>query len=301
MRRLSLRAPGALIPGRAPRAARIASPTPLRQPQGVGEGRESRWRGVNAYRPPSAPYATVRVPPEPPTPAPGCARWLVLLLLLLLPMWRNQHREPYPDVLLPSPPPCPEDPEPQLTVVATDDSGSTRRSDPFDRRYPEARGVLDWLADGGACHPDDTVAVVHFGDVASDPVVVLHGNTVLEAAGPALAGPDPQVGGGTDILAAIDVADDLAASHPDPEPRLVLATDGELSSDAYPQTVEAVGRWRGGVSAVALGGALPDEWAGAPIEQTVLDRGTRFGDIAYLLSEQWITDTRPELSGSTRP
>lgn len=115
--------------------------------------------------------------------------------------------------------------EPLRVILIMDDSGSTLRTDPGDRRYEAAQAMVDFLA--GLALPDrsDVVQVVHFAGTAAADTPVR-----LSSPNPGIAGPRRDLGRGTSIVAGIRAADEIAAQPFVGKTVAILFTDGQVGS-----------------------------------------------------------------------
>ncbi|WP_433020528.1 hypothetical protein [Kribbella sp. CA-294648] len=150
-------------------------------------------------------------------------------------------------------------PEPTITIVITDDSGSVigpAGADPVSNRYDEAWRAFRAIGRRGAGH--ELGAVLHFdaptsGDVPPTPLT----RSGLQRLRSGLHVPRDAAGTsclGTSLQAAAEMADHYANY----EAMLIVLSDFELFDDNVSQVLDDLANFPGDVHAVILGGTPVD-------------------------------------------
>lgn len=228
---------------------------------------------------PTVPAGGLR-PPRPHRRPLHLPPWLLLPLLIIPLAARSLWPEPYPTVPLP-PLACDNPEKGLLTIVVDDRSGSTYRTDPDRRREPEIRQVVHWL-DQADCHPDDAVAVAQFDNVLP-PLTPARLDDGLERILAAI--PDTAPESSSTLTGPVTQATAWAEQHPDLQPVLLIATDGELAD--YDTAFPALDAFPGPVNILALGGPLAADWDRAAVTDGITElRGqVVLGDVARPLAQ----------------
>jgi uncharacterized protein (DUF58 family) len=216
-------------------------------------------------------------------------------LVLLAALAALTMRSEQPDVVIESLPPCTATldgaSDPQVTVVVFDVSGSVIDSggaDPAGRSFEEGRLLAAALAEA-PCSADDRMGAVIF---ASSPVEVppipLTSLSVIESA--LTRPPDGEIGGSTNLSAALDTVAEIAARYPDHTATAIVLSD--MQPDDPARVASALEELDGlNLHLVALGEADQSfDWAFQSV--TPLDQ-VRRGDIARALATA-VSQTRTE-------
>lgn len=164
----------------------------------------------------------------------GPRRWPWLLLLLPL-VWGTilLARQATAETPLDLGGPLPCGSGPRLVVTVLDVSSSVidpQGADPKGRSFDEARAVAEHLAKH-PCHPDDRFGAVIFADqpVALEPTLLTSASIVQAAL---RRPPASELGGGTNLLAAIDTAKAMAARFPGHDRTVVVLSDMQQDQPA---------------------------------------------------------------------
>lgn len=168
-----------------------------------------------------------------------------------------------------------EDPTPVITWVWIDESGSTGSSDPTGARITDTRAFAAMLArsdDNSGAEDNsgagDKLAIGHFADrtSASRPLSPASEMGAIDAA---LAG-GHDVGGGTNVLAAVQAGSAQCAEHPESHNIAILVTDGQAGNLNEVETVMASSPCRWGLVALSAdrlfsSSGAQERWAEMPL------------------------------------
>lgn len=139
---------------------------------------------------------------------------------------RNSQRNASASIIFP---PC-ESHRPQITIAVLDVSSSVidpRGADPSGRSFQQARRLAAALADK-PCTRDDRFGAVIFADKAVEvPPTLVTSQSVIEKT--LVRPPRHEIGGGTDLTRAIDLADQVAQRFPRAEVTAVVLSDMQTS------------------------------------------------------------------------
>ncbi|WP_432948233.1 hypothetical protein ACQPXM_13160 [Kribbella sp. CA-253562] len=160
-------------------------------------------------------------------------------------------------------------PDPTITIVITDDSGSVigpAGADPVSNRYEEAWRAFRAIGRGGARH--ELGAVLHFDTPTSRDVPP----TPLTRAGLQQLRSGlrfPRDSAGTSCLApSLEAATELTDQYPTHAATLIVLSDFELFDDNAAQVLDDLANFPGSVHAVTLGGTRMDGILGDRIRVT---------------------------------
>ena len=200
---------------------------------------------ISAGRAPRLRRPTARVH-DPRTPLRFIAAIATLLIISALPILAGRALVQIADIGPANPPdiaaPVPGTRtlnQPLSLLLAVDASGSMEASDPRGLRYLDARAVVRWLGDHSE-NTDDRFGSIHFASnpgLELPPIPVQGNLPVIDAA---LQKPATDLGGGTNIVGALESIDRLIASTTGTVPVVVILSDGLPNDGDYGAVGEAI-------------------------------------------------------------
>lgn len=215
--------------------------------------------------------------------------WILLLLpILVLPLMALRGAQSPTIAALPA---CTSQADPHTTIIVFDVSDSVIDSGGADskgRSFDEARLLARALANT-PCTDDDRLGSVVFADTSVEiPPIRLSSLSVIESV--LVRPPEHEIGGGTNLLEALELVRDMADRYPDHEVTVVVLSDMEVGGD--PAVAEVLAELGGHhLHLVALG--LYDPRYDQAFETVTQLDAVHAGDVADALAAA-ITHTRKE-------